>query len=181
MTQTPQITYDEQLNNCLAAIKNGDKSRFQELVEITYGPLINVARMYLDNKSDAKYVVTDVYNKIFLYAGRYNTSKSARNYIWEIVKRKAYDYNKSLSKDKTVNIDDYQIFDNVDQFELADKRMDLERAMTHLDATDEKIVRLSRRGMTQEEIGKELNMTKSAVNQRLTKAKRKLSEIVKPR
>ena len=171
------MTYNERLNECLAAIKNGDKTKFSDLFELTYGPLMYVAKRYLYNKSDAQLVVADVYDKIYRYADRYNTSKDAKAYLWQIVKNKAYDYNKKCLKNNTVNIDDLAIFDHIDQFERANLRMDLIKALKKVGYPDALIVIWTyRERMTQEEIGLRLNMTKSAVCQRLNKAKKKLSE-----
>lgn len=174
------MTYNELLNECLAAIKNGDKTRYYDLHQLTYGPLITVARSYLIDKSSAEAVMSDMYYKIYRYADRYDTSKDAKAYLWQIVKNKAFDYNKKLIKNNTVNIDDVQIFDKVDQYERANARMDLTKALKRVGHINAMIIIWTYRdGLTQEEIGLRLNISKSAVCQRLTKTVEKLSEYLK--
>lgn len=178
--QTAQMTYNERLNECLAAIKRGDETKYYELHQLTYGPLMNVAKSYLIDKSYAETVMSDLYYKIYLYADHYDTSKDAKNYLWQIVKRKAFDYNRKCVNNKTVNIDDFPIFDNVDQFDRVNARIDIAKALKRVGAINAMIIQWTYRdGLTQEEIGKRLNMSKSAVCQRLNKTINKLSEYLK--
>ena len=174
------MTFNEQLNECLAAIKHGDQTKYAQLHQLTYGLLMNVAKSYLIDKSYAETVVSDLYLRIYLYADRYDTSKDALSYLWQIVKNRAYDYNKRQLKENTVNIDDVQIFDKNDQFERANARMDVIEALKRVGHTNAMIVIWTHRdGLTQEEIGERLNISKSAVCQRLSKTMEKLSKYLK--
>lgn len=174
------MTYHEELNQCLAAIKHGDETQFEELHRLTFGPLVNVAKRYLIDKSDAELVVQDLYCKIHKYADRYDTSRDALAYLWQIVKHLAFDYNKKHKKDKWINIDDIQLFDTIDPYDNADTRMDLERALMRVKMTDRLIIKWTySERLTQEEIGQRLDITKSAVNQRLKKIIDKLREYLK--
>ena len=176
------MTYNERLNECLAAIKNGDKTKYYELHHLTYALLINVARSYLIDKSYAETVMSDLYYRIYIYADRYDTSKDAKSYLWQIVKNKAFDYNRKNLKNNTINIDDVPVFDNIDQFERANARMDILRALKRVGHTNALIVVWTYRdGLTQEEIGLRLNISKSAVSQRLGKTMEKLHEYLKQR
>ena len=178
--KTVQMTYKEQLNEYLSAIKNGDETKYRDLMQISFGPLMHVAKSYLINKSDADDVLSDVYWRIYRYADRYDTSKDAQAYLWQIVKNRAFDYNKRRLKSKTVNLDDIQIFDNVDAFAGAEAKMDLVKALKNIGHTNTMIVVWTyREGLTQEEIGQRLDISKSAVCQRLGKIKEKLSEYFK--
>ena len=174
------MTYHQKLNACLAAIKQGDESKYRELQDLTYGPLMNVAKIYLFNKSYAESVVQDMLCSIYLYADHYDTSRDAYNYLWQIVKRKAFDCNKKHRNDKWINIDDLPICDIVDPYERANAKMDVERALQRLRDTDRLIIKWKfEEDLTQEEIGKRLGVSKSAVNQRLSKTMKKLSEYLK--
>lgn len=174
------MTYNEQLNQCLTAIKQGDQTKFGELHRLTYGPLINVAKSYLIDKSFAEAVMSDTYFKIFLYADRYNPARDAMAYLWQVVKNRAFDYNRQVLRDKTVDIDDVQIVDNVDQYERADVKMDVAEALKRVGHTNALIVIWTYRdGLTQDEIGKRLGMSKSAVCQRLSKTMKKLYQYLK--
>ncbi|MCH5159480.1 MAG: sigma-70 family RNA polymerase sigma factor [Clostridiales bacterium] len=174
------MTYKERLNECLSAIKHGDETKYDDFVQLTYGPLINVARSYLYDKSNARSVVLDLYYKIYLYADKYDTSKEAEAYLWQIVKNKAYDYNKQQIKRRTVNIDDIQIFDNIDQYERVNARIDIERALNRVGATNKAIFLWTYEdGLTQEKIARMLGISKSAVCQRLNKTKQKLAKYLR--
>ena len=174
------MTYNEQLNECLAAIKRGDETKYCELHHLTYGPLIRVAKSYLIDKSYAEAVVSDLYCRIFRYADRYDTSKDALAYLWQIVKHIAFDYNKKHRRDDWINIEDIPIADSIDSYELANARIDIERALKRVKDTDRLIIIWTYKDrLTQEEIGKRLGISKSAVNQRLKKTLKKLSEYLK--
>lgn len=174
------MTYNEKLNECLAAIKNGDKTKYFELHQLTYGPLLNVAKSYLIDKSYAETVMSDLYYRIYLYADRYDTSKDAKVYLWQIVKHKAFDYNKQCIKNNTINIDDVQILDKIDPYERANARMDIRKALKRVELKNAMIVIWTYRdGLTQDEIAERLGISKSAVCQRLSKTIKKLSEYLK--
>ena len=174
------MTYDEILNEYLAAIKGGDKTKFNDFVNFTYGPFLNIAKMYLFDKSEAESVLTDVYLKIYLYADRYDTSRKAKSYIWQIVKNKAIDYNKQRYRHQAVNIDDIPVVDNIDYYDRAITRADLLNALRKVEPQNAWIfVWVCMKGHTQDEVAEKLNISKSAVSQRLTKTKKKLSEYLK--
>ena len=174
------MTYNEMLNECLAAIKHGDQTKYVELHHLTYGPLYKVAQSYLIDKSYADTVMSDLYYRIYKYADHYDTAKDAQAYLWQIVKNKAFDYNKKHLKNNTVNIDDIAIPNPIDPYESADTRIDLAKALKRVGHINAMIVVWTYRdGLTQEEIGKRLNISKSAVCQRLSRTMEKLSEYFK--
>ena len=174
------MTHNELLNQCLAAIKHGDQTKFYDLIRLTYGPLISVAKSYLIDKSYAEAVVSDLYYRIYKYADRYDTSKDAFSYLWQIVKNRAFDYNKKHKKNITINMDEIPISDQIDPYEKANARMDISKALKRVGHMDTLIVVWTYRdGLTQEEIGERLGISKSAVCQRLNKTKKKLLEYLK--
>ena len=174
------MTQREKINECLAAIKHGDETKYGELHELVFGPMMNVAKMYLFNHSYAESVVQDMLCSIYKYADHYDESRDAYNYLWQIVKRKSYDCNRKHRHDNWINIEDLPISDIVDPFERANLKMDLERALQRLKDTDRLIIKWKyEEGLTQEEIGERLNTSKSAVCQRLQKAFKKLREYLK--
>lgn len=174
------MTYNERLKEYLTAIKNGDETKFNEFVTFTYGLFLNVAKMYLFDKTEAESVMSDVYLKIYLYADRFDASKNAKAYIWEIVKNKAIDYNQQRYKHQAVNLEDIPTVDNVDHFERAITRADLINALKKVDKQNAWIfVWVYIQGHTQDEVAQKLNISKSAVSQRLSKTKKKLSEYLK--
>ena len=176
------MTYEESLNEYLAAIKGGDETKFNDFVSFTYGPFLNIAKMYLFDKSEAEAVISDVYYKIYRYADRYDTSKNAKQYLWEIVKNKAIDYNKQRYKHQTVNIEDIPAIDKIDHYERAIARADLHGALKRVDPKNAWIfIWICMKGMTQDEVAQKLNISKSAVCQRLIKTKKKLSEYLEQR
>ena len=174
------MTYKERLNQCLAAIKQGDETKYYELLQLTYGPLMNVAKRYLIDKSCAEAVMSDLYYKLYSYAGRYDVTKDAQSYLWQIVKNKAYDYNRQQLKNNTVSIDDVPIFDRTDQYARVEARMDINKALRRVGQKNAMIVLWTYQDeLTQEEIGAILHISKSAVSQRLNKTMQKLSEYLK--
>ena len=170
----------EKINKCLAAIKDGDATKYAELHELIFGPMMKVAKMYLFNHSHAESVVQDMLYSIYRYADHYDTKRDAYTYLWQIVKRKAYDCNRRHKNDRWINIEVLPISDIVDPFERSNLKMDLERALQRLKNDDRLIIKWRyEEGLTQEEIGERLDISKSAVCQRLQKILEKLREYMK--
>ena len=174
------MTYKEQLNECLMAIKRGDQTKFDDLVQLTYGPLITVAKRYLIDKSCAELVVSDLYYRIYIYADHYDASKDAVTYLWQIVKHMAYDYNKQYLKRSAINVEKISLTDTADSYEKIDAKIDVDFALQRIGVVNTMIIIWTYTyGLTQEEIGQILGISKSAVCQRLNKIKKKLLDYLK--
>lgn len=169
------MTYNEELNECLTAIKNGDETKFYDLNRLTYARLLNVAKRYLTNKSDAEDVISDLHMRIYKYADHYDTSRDAYDYLWQIVKHRAYDYNKKHLRECTVDLGEFEIGDIDNQKERSITKIDLSEALKKVGHINALIVIWTYRDdLTQEEIGKRLKISKSAVCQRLSRTIKKL-------
>ena len=174
------MTYNERLNECLAAIKNGDETKFYDLNLLTYARLLNVAKSYLVNKSDAEDVISDLHYRIYKYAEKYDTSRDAYDYLWQIVKNRAYDYNKKHLRENTVDLNDFEIGDIDKEKERTITKIDITEALKkvgHINALI--IIWTFRDDLTQEEIGERLKISKSAVCQRLSRTISKLRNYLK--
>ena len=171
----------EEVTKCLLDIKNGDHTQFEKLLKLTHAPLLSLAKRYLMNDSFCDDVVSEVYINIAKYAASFHpTDKNdGFRYLWSIVRNNAVDHNKDALKHQTVNIEQVCVFDKKDQFERATLKMDISRALKKLDYKDAMIVVWTfEYGHTQEQIGELLGISKSAVNQRLTKAKENLRKLL---
>ena len=174
------MTYNEELNKCLAAIKDGDQTKFYDLNTLTYAPLLKVAKSYLVNKSDAEDVIADLHYRLIMYADRYDKSRDAYDYLWQIVKNRAYDYNKKHLRENTVDLSDFEIGDIDDYKERSNTKIDISEALRKVGNINTLIIIWTYRDdLTQEEIGKRLNISRSAVCQRLSKTLVKLRKYLK--
>ena len=170
----------EKINKCLAAIKNGDETQFDKLCHLTHAPLITLAKRYLLDKSYAEDAVADVYLNLCLYAKSYTIGKNGYSYLWQIVKNNAYDYNQDYLKHHSVTIDNIDMPDPNNQYEKSISNMDFDIALKRVGYKNAMILLWTfKDGLTQEQIGDMLRVSKSAVNQRLKSALNKLSKYYK--
>ena len=180
MAKKQMTPFEIEVTECLAAIKRGDETQYDRLCELTYSPLQYVAKKYLYDKSLCRDVVSEVYINIIKYIKKYNPRKNGYNYLWQIVKRKAYDCNDDYKRQTIINVDIVGGSDNNNQFENTISQIDLELALKVVGHINTSIIMWTYQDdMTQEEIGDLLQMTKSAVNQRLKKSMEKLSNYYK--
>lgn len=177
MAKKQMTPFELEVTDCMAAIKNGDQSQYERLCHLTYAPLCMLAKRYLVNKSDYQDAVADVYLNLCLYAKSYTVGRNGYYYLWEIVKHNAYDYNRDYIKNHPVIIEKIDASDPDNQYEKIISDMDFDIALEKVGYTNAMILLWTfRDGLTQEQIGDLLCVTKSAVNQRLKKSLEKLSK-----
>ena len=179
MAPRQMTPFEIEVSECLAAIKNGDETRFERLCKLTNGPLQSVAKRYLVDKSCCEDVVSEVYLNIVKYVDKYTPGRNGFTYLWQIVKNKAFDCNDDYLKHTIVNID-IVCHDTNDEFEESTSQIDLALALKTVGHKNAAIIMWTfKDGLTQEEIGNLLGISKSAVNQRLKSSLKKLLKYYK--
>ena len=176
--------YREEVTKCLLAIKNDDQTQFERLTKLTHAPLLTVAKRYLLNDSYCEDVVSEVYYNITRYAASFRPTDKldGYRYLWTIVRNNAFDINKDILKHQTVSIDNVYPFDTTDttdQFERANLKMDISSAIQQLDSKDTMIILWRYKyDFTLDQIADLLDVSTSAVSQRLSKARGKLKNLL---
>ena len=180
MARKQMTPFEKEVTACLAAIKRGDETQFDKLCHLTHAPLLTLAKRYLIVKSYAEDAVSDVYLNLYLYAKSYKIGKNGLNYLWEIVKHNAYNYNQDYKKHHSIIIENIDIPDTNNQYEHVISDVDFEIAEKYVGYTNAMILLWTYKyDYTQEQIGDLLGITKSAVNQRLKATLKKLSKYYK--
>jgi len=109
--------YHQEVNALLLKIKDGEKSKINDLVDNTHNHLKYVALYYLFSKKDVDDVVSETYYRVVKYIANFNESKDGYNWLCRIVQNVATDINKEnchyVSQDK-FPIDDLYYFDETD-------------------------------------------------------------------
>lgn len=99
----------KKVNALIARIQAGDKKAPDLLFAEIGGLLLNVAKKYLYDKSLAEDLLSDVFLELYSSGAKtFDSSFNGLNWLFTIVKNKAYHYN--LKEGKTVNIDESEGF-----------------------------------------------------------------------
>lgn len=169
--------FTKEVTEYLRLFQQGDKTQFDLLYKSTAMHVYNVAYYYLFNKNSVKDVVEDVFLRIWRHVDTFDFEKDGYNWMCRITQRVAYDYNKKEAR----------IAHSEQQFAREQEILSYNHDLEHveflmlidnlaLDETDKYIIRQKvLEGKTHEDIGKDLNVSKAAISQRL----KKIGKIIK--
>lgn len=166
----------KEVNDCLLKIKQGDKSQYEPLLEITGLHLRSVAQYYLANKSLANDVVSEVFIKLLYYIDSYDCEQDGYNWMCRITQNLAYDHNNKEAKiaesEQRYAMDNQILARNHDFDEV-----EFSLLTEGLDETDRYIAyKKFVENSTLQEIGDELKITKVAVCKRIKKIFKKIKK-----
>lgn len=175
--------YAKDVNKYLVAIKKGDKSKFQQLFDLTANHLLGVAVYYLHDRSYCEDVVSTVYEKIFKYIHTYNEGGDGYNWMCKIVKTTAYDVNNALRDEIPLEnvLPSYgsRIAELVYDVSAYDEHLDLTIAIDKLAPIDrEMIYSYYYFDRPYQKIAQEMNLTKSTVKKRMDKILKQLKKFL---
>lgn len=119
----------KEIKALLIRISKEDEKALEELYKLTYGLLIKVALTTLKDKTYAADVVSEAYAKIYQRIKQYDKNRSGLEWIYQIVKNQAIDYNRWFIKE-TEEYDDlvyvkgsYITIEEKQKLQLALKRL----------------------------------------------------------
>lgn len=161
--------YSKEVNKCLLKIQNNDLSQFEKLVDITFNHLLAVAKLYLVNKDFAEDVVYETYIKALTYIESFDRKQDGYNWLLKITQNVAKTY--SLKNQKAQDAEQELLTSAPNQtYDLDTDNVDFFLGIGELDETDKQIAyRRFFLDETQEAIGNALNLSKTAVCQRIKK------------
>lgn len=164
----------KEVNEYLSAIKHGDKAKFKQLFELVSPRILGVARYYLVDKSYCEDVVSEVFQKVFLYINSYDESKDGYNWICRITENIAYNFNYKTSQSPGITETD-SLIQETELMDDAGRRADLFRAIDSLDIQSRELIySYYFLGNSYSEIGKKLHVSKVAVKKKIDKILSKL-------
>ena len=171
--------YAKEVNKLLNAIKRGHISKFDKLFDLTANHLLGVARYYLENRSYCEDVVADVFEKIFIYIYAYDEKQDGYNWMCKITENVAHDYNKRFFQEVSL-FDACPERDIKQELRIDELYLDVSLAVDKLDPESRELVyKRFYFDRSYEDIGKDYNLTKSAVKKRIDKILIKLKKILK--
>lgn len=170
--------YAKEVNKLLKAIKQGDTSVFDKLFDLTANHLIGVAAYYLENKSFCEDVVADVFEKVFIYIYTYDEEQDGYNWMCKITENVARGYNRKYSKELSL-FEVGAVRETKQELQTDEIRFDVSSAIDKLDSESRELIyQRYYFDRSYEDIGKALNLTKSAVKKRIDKILIKLKKII---
>ena len=92
----------KRIRELLKRVSEDDEKALEELFEGTKNQLYLVARDYLNEKSYAEDVLSIGFYKIYKKSKLYNEKYNGYNWMHEIIKNTAIDYNRKNKKEKTI-------------------------------------------------------------------------------
>ena len=168
----------KEVNEYLSAIKHGDKAKFKQLYELVSPRIMGVARYYLVDKSYCEDVISEVFQKVYLYINSYDESKDGYNWICRITENIAYNFNYKMSQNAEIT-EEVPLTQETELLEEAENRADLFRAIDKLDPESKELIYLYFfLGNSYSEIGKKFHISKVAVKKKIDKILSKLKIII---
>ena len=162
--------YREEVNKYLIAFQNGDKEQFAEFYNRMSGTFARHAMRILFDKQNWQDVLSESYLKISNSISSFKRYKDGYNWIMKIIENTAKTINARESKYCIYDMDNMYVPNGFDPYVDANGSIDFEIALKDFDEIYKTVAILYYRyGRTQEEIGVMLDMSKSAVCQRLRK------------
>ena len=172
-------------NRLLKRIQGGSRKALEELFE-EFGPLfLNMAKKYLFDKGLAGDLIGEVFLDIVKSSAKsFDESKNGLNWIFTIIRRKAYKFNGG--DDIAIDIDDYDktlAFYMIDYSDLSqDRAVDialLKDAMNTLSKEENEILYLKYwECLTVREIAQKLNIPRSSIQYKIKTILDKLKKYI---
>lgn len=159
----------KEVTEYLRQIQQGDKSLIEPLFQRTANHLLGIARMYLTNKSLDEDVVSTTFMRLLKYIYSYDPEQDGYNWLCKITQNMAYTFNDKESSVKRLELEfakrmeskwSQDVFDEVDFFILLDRLQEPDKSIAYKRFYENK---------TMEQIGRELNVSKVAIYQRIKK------------
>ena len=168
--------------------QNGDKRAFEELVHRHKGPLFRFVRRSTGNDDDAYDVVQDSFVSAWMAIGRFDPTKVFAIWLRAIAMNKCRDYGRRQSvrrrflrliapRDVEIAAETETLLEReVDRREVA-RLAQLDRAIAELPAFyKEPLLLTSVSGLSQQEAALQLKTTAKAIEMRVRRARKKLTE-----
>ena len=171
---SPAGSFDEKL--LLSELKNHNEQAFRKLFDLYYQDIYGYSMSLLKSKDLAEENVQDVFLKVWLNRENLDTDKSFKSYLFTIARNQAFNILHKAANDivlkeavfyesqKSCDIVDYAVREE-------DCKKLKKQAMRQLPPKRKLIFKMSRKkGMSYEEIGRELGISVNTVKNQMSKA-----------
>jgi RNA polymerase sigma-70 factor (ECF subfamily) len=154
----------------------GDESAFKELLDRHQGAVYGFARRFLKDAQEAEEIAQEVFLRLYRTAGTYRCQASLRSYLFRIAKNLCIDVLRKKRPEPMA--EPPETTDGRTAFEQVAEAQSLQRLLEALDRLPDNqraaILLRHDQGMRYEEIAESLNLTVSAVDSLLVRARRTL-------
>ena len=148
------------------------EQRYNEIVENYSDMIFRIAYQYLFNKYDAEDIVQEVFEKLLTKRVIFKDEEHIKSWLIRVTINQCLDYKKSLTKKSTVPIENMEIPFEQKEGEILEELQLLkedERNVLYLYYYE---------GYKIKEIAKILKQKQNTINSKLTRARKKLKEIM---
>ena len=165
--------YTEITNKYLIAFQEGRKEEFAAFYDEMRGTFARYAMRYLFDKSLWEDVLSEAYLRISNSIASFNRLKDGYSWVLKIIENAAKDVNIKESKYIAVEtMDNLYVPEDFDPYSEIDATIDLEYMLKDFDKSYLEVALLHfRAGRTQAEIAKMMDVSRSAVCQKIKKIK----------
>ncbi|HET7541962.1 MAG TPA: RNA polymerase sigma factor [Polyangiaceae bacterium] len=168
------------LEKAVDRVLSGDRSAFQQIVDLTSQKLVRLGARIMGNQADAEDVVQEAYVKAYraLSAGEFDRRSSTNTWLYRIVVNGAID--EKRSRKRRAEASDEQVDPGWDGSARAEARLALAELDDWLQALppDQRaaLVLQSMEGLNNSEIAQVMGVSEGAVEQRLVRARATLRQ-----
>jgi RNA polymerase sigma factor (sigma-70 family) len=186
------VTDEAQLSDRDLAVgaQNGDKRAFEGLVQRHKGPLFRFVRRFIGNDDDAYDIVQDSFVSAWMALGRFERSKSFAAWLRAIALNKCRDHGRRQSvrrrflrligaRDTAIAVSSDPFLDQEEERRETARLAQLDRAIAELpNFYKEPLLLTTVSGLSQQEAASQLKTTTKAVEMRLRRARKMLTEVL---
>ncbi len=168
------------LEKAVDRVLSGDRSAFQQIVDLTSQKLVRLGARIMGNQADAEDVVQEAYVKAYraLTAGEFDRRSSTNTWLYRIVVNGAIDAKRS--RKRRAEASDEQVDPGWDGAARAEARLALAELDDWLSALPPEqraaLVLQSMEGLNNAEIAQVMGVSEGAVEQRLVRARAALRQ-----
>ena len=168
------------LETAIDRVLSGDRSAFQQIVDLTSQKLVRLGARIMGNQADAEDVVQEAYVKAYraLSAGEFDRRSSTNTWLYRIVVNGAIDAKRS--RKRRAEASDEQVDPGWDGAARAEARLALAELDDWLAALPPEpraaLVLQTMEGLNNSEIARIMGVSEGAVEQRLVRARATLRQ-----
>ena len=160
----------------IAQTQNGDRDAFEHLVEPYVKALFNYVMFRVNNVSDANDIIQETMFSIWQSIGSYEHGASFKTWAFSIARRRLADFYRKNKKHNSLPLTDFEnIFPEKDPHNESIDRMDIDKALSHLNNNENELVYLIfQAGLSYQEISVVMGIPVGTVKSRMASIKSKL-------
>lgn len=132
----------ERIRELIKRVAKNEEKALEELFKLTKNALYKVAKEYLEEKSYAEDVLSEGYLKIYKKSKLYNEKYNGYNWMYEIIKNTAIDYNRKQKKEKKIEEYNDSIYKANGNMDSRYRKEEIRQAMKVLDEREYRIIYL---------------------------------------